>query len=403
MRYPSRRAAAASMLMAGLALTLIAATTPTPPPAARKPAPPVKGTSATTSRAPAARGTRRAAAPIKSVLELARETREVEDAGAYARAVAGLRALRTRVIPDADLELFLALDEARAGLVDSARIRLRSPLVDAAVLDTLPLDRRREYPYRREGAWLNGHYDGWPWYLWRARAELAALTGRWQEAYEAARQCVDARPLSGKEWLVLAVAAGRTQRNDEARASAGRAAALDPTLPEAHYLMGLWEWKAGRRAEAQEAFRRAVRLDSTFVPAALAMMRARIPGIAPDSLPAELLTGPRRAGLITAPEGPKPEEYVQMDVSALIESSPDSAVSDSIPPGVKPMQLVLSLLIDEHGRPVINDIPWFPQGQLPEWKIVRLLNSTPSWRFTPAIRLGSPHAVWISMDFYFTP
>jgi tetratricopeptide (TPR) repeat protein len=386
-----------------LAMTSGAATTPAsaPKPAA-KPAGDAK-TGATTAKPRAATATRRSAATTKSLLELARETREIEDTGAYSRAVSGLRAMRPRVIADADLELFLALDEARAGLVDSAWVRLHTPLMNDAVEDTLPLARRVEYPYRREGAWLNGHYDGWPWYIWRARAELAALRGRWPEAYEAARQCVEARPMTGKEWLILAVAAGRTQKADESRSAAERAALLDPTLPEAHYLVGLWEWKAGRRAEAQQAFRRAVSIDSAFVPAALALMRARIPGIAADSLPAELLSGRRRAALITAPEGPKPEEYVQVDVPANLAWSPDSTVADSIPAGVKPLRLVLSLLVDERGRPVIDDIPWFPVGALPEWKINRLLRNIPSWRFNPAIRLGAPHAVWISMDFEFIP
>jgi len=390
------RGVAACALIAGLAFALGVAAAPAPKP-------PPKATSGAPRRAATSAKRRPTKAAIRSVLDLARETRELEDMAAYARALQGLRALRPRVIGDADLELALALDEARAGLLDSARTRLRAPLMLDAVKDTLPIARRREYPYRREGAWLNGHYDGWPWYIWRARAELGAATGNWGEAYEAAREGANARPLSGKDWLVLAVCAARTQHDDESRRAAARAIELDPTLPEAHHLAGLWEWKAGRRSEAQAAFRRAVKLDSAYVPAALSMMRSRIPGIAPDSLPTELLTGPRRAGLLTAPEGPKPEEFVQVDVSAMIESSPDTAVADSIPPGVKPLQLVLSLLIDERGRPILNDLPWFAPGAIPNWKITRLLTSVPSWRFTPAIKLGSPHAVWVSLDFYLTP
>jgi tetratricopeptide (TPR) repeat protein len=379
-----------------------AATAPGAAPSTRKPTTTAKPSTTTpsTKRRPAAK---RAAGSTKSVLELARETREIEDAGAYARAVSGLRALRARVIRDADLDLFLALDEARSGLVDSARVHLRSRLMDDAVKDTLPIARRVEYPYRREGAWLNGHYDGWPWYIWRARGEVAAATGHWQEAYEAAQQCVAARPLTGKEWLLLALAAGKLERADESRQAAARAASLDPTLPEAHYLWGLWEWKQGHRSEAQQAFRRATVADSSFVPAALAMMRSRIPGIGADSLPDEFLTGRRRAGMVTAPDGPKPEEYVQVDVSALISYAAEGAVEDSIPPSVKPVTLILSLLIDEQGRPVINDLPWFPFGILPEWKITRLLAAVPSWRFTPAIKLGSPHAVWVSMEFKYLP
>jgi hypothetical protein len=395
----------ALVLLIALAASVSPAATPASsapkPTASAKPTSGAKPAPSTTAKKPAPKP---ATGVTKSVLELARETREIEDAGAYTRAAAGLRNLRARVIADADLDLFLALDEARSGAIDSARARLRTPLMDAAVKDTLPYSRRVEYPYRREGAWLNGHWDGWTWYIWRARAEVAAAKARWPEAYEAAVQCVAARPLSGKDWLVLAVTAAQTQREAESRQAASYAAALDPTLPEAQYLLGLWEWKSGRRAQAQDAFRRSMTLDSAFVLGALAMTRSRIPGLAPDSLPTEILTGRRRAGLITAPEGPKPEENVAVDVPAMISYSPEgSAVGDSIPQGVRPMQLILSLLVDEQGRPVINDFPWFPPAAIPGWKINRMLATVPTWRFTPAIKLGAPHAVWVSMDFSFAP
>jgi len=36
-------------------------------------------------------------------------------------------------------------------------------------------------------------------------------------------------------------------------------------------------------------------------------------------------------------------------------------------------------------------------------EVTRLLASVPGWRFVPAVRLGSPHPVWVSLDFYFNP
>jgi tetratricopeptide (TPR) repeat protein len=275
--------------------------------------------------------------------------------------------------------------------------------MQAAVLETLPLTRRREYPYQREYGWLDGRFDGWSWYIWRARAELGAQTGHWDEAYEAARQCVSARPLSGKEWLILAVCAGRLGHDDEARSAAHHALSLDPTLPEIRYLVGLWEWKAGQRSEASTQFREAMALDSAFVPAALGLMRTRLPGASPDTLPTHFLTGRRRVALLTTSARPKPEEFVQVDQAALIVTSPDTAIVDSIPPGTKPKQLVLSVLVDEQGRAVLNEIPWFPQGAIPTGKIYRLLASVPSWEFQPAVRLGVPIAIWVNVDFYFSP
>lgn len=396
----------AALIALGIA-TLVAAATPTPPASSPKPRPATGTTKATTGAKAPAKATRApvrsAASAVRATADAASGAREFEDAGAYGRATDALRALRGRVHPDADLELALALDEARIGQVDSAWTRLHSPLLSTAVKDTLPMTRRREYPYRREFGWLNGHYDGWNWYIWRARAELAARLGHWDEAYAAASQCVATRPMSGKDWAILAVTAARMGKDDESRHAVRVAVTIDPTLPEARYLHGLWEWKSGRRNEAQAHFRQALALDSSFAVAALAMMRSRLPGAAPDSFPAELLTGPRRVALLTAPERPKPEEFVQVDVSALLESSPDTAVVDSIPPGVKPLQLMLSILVDERGLPVVNDLPWFPPGQIAPQKISRLLASVPSWRFTPAVRLGAPHPVWVSLDFYFTP
>ena len=185
---------------------------------------------------------------------MAREARTLEELGAYGQATDRLRQLRRRVPPDADLELTLALDEARSGDVDSAAARLASPLLEAALNDTVPLERRHEYPWHPEAEWINGRFDGWYWYIARARAELAAASGRWREAADAARLCVAARSLSGKEWLILAVCAGRAGSLDEAAAAAERAVFLDASLPEAHFLRGLYEWRAGRRGAAWRAW-----------------------------------------------------------------------------------------------------------------------------------------------------
>jgi hypothetical protein len=239
--------------------------------------------------------------------------------------------------------------------------------------------------------------------VWRARAELLAHGGRWSEAADAARLSVEARGLSGKDWLILAVCAARAGREEESRLAAEQALDLDPMLPEAFYLAGLWDWKQGRRGAAAARFRHAVALDSAYSPAGLALIRSRLPGASPDTLPTALLTGVRRIALLTSPLGPKPEEFHQMDVSAILLTSPDSAVVDSLIPGVKPVQLVLSVLVDETGRTVLNEVPWFPAGQFDFRKVTRILRGVPGWVFRPALRLGQPTRVWVSVDFYLNP
>ena len=349
------------------------------------------------AKAPAASGQQR---PIP---EAARQARELEDRGAYGRAALDQRQLRKRMKLDGDLELALAINDGRSGAIDSALARLYGPTLTAAAVDSMPLQRRREYPYGREAAWINCSFDGWHWYVWRARAELLAHQGRWAEAAEAARGAVAARSLSGKDWLILAVCAARAGQDQESHLAAERAVELDPMLPEAYYLAGLWDWKQGRRVAASTRFRQAVALDSTYSPAALALIRSRIPGAAPDTFPAALLTGVRRIALMTSPLGPKPEEFHEMDVSATLLTSPDSAVVDSLVPGVKPIQLVISVLVDESGRSVLNEVPWFPPGQFDFRKVTRILRGIPGWAFHPARRLGEPARVWVNVDFYLNP
>ncbi|MBI5710525.1 MAG: hypothetical protein HZC42_09520 [Candidatus Eisenbacteria bacterium] len=328
----------------------------------------------------------------------AHEARLLEDNGAYGQAAATLRALRRRVPPDADLELALALDEARAGDADSARTRLHGPPLAAALVDSLPVTRRHEADWDRDRRWTDGRFEGWHWYVARARAELDAALGRWDEATVAARAAVAARPLAGKEWLVLAVCAGRAGHADEARAAADQAATLDPSLPEALYLSGLWAWKAGQRARAQERFRAAVALDSSYREPALALVRSRLPGVPPDTLPAALLTGVRAAGLLTSAVGPKIEEFAQMDQPAVIVRQELVPIPDSLALTLKPVQIVLPILVDERGRAVLHELPWFSPDQLPAAVVALLAQSLPAWRFTPARRLNEPRRVWASVS-----
>jgi tetratricopeptide (TPR) repeat protein len=339
----------------------------------------------------------------RPAVEEAAEARNLEDLGAYARAVQALRALRARLAPDADLELALAMDEARAGELDSAAARLAGPLLSPAASDSMPVERRDHYPWRRDGMWLTGAFEGWHWYVWRARAEVSARQQRWPAAAEAARAAVEARPMAGKEWLLLAVCAGQAGLDDEARRAADEAWHRDPTVPEAHYLAGLWAWRDGRRVEAQERFRAAVALDSSYRAPALALVRVRLPGTRPDPLPTEALTGVRRAALLTAPERPKIEEFVQMDLPARVVSRRDPPIPDSLAARMKPNNLLLQILIDERGRVVLHELPWFTPDQLHPAYLAELLSASLDWRFVPARKGGAAQPVWAMIKYEIRP
>jgi hypothetical protein len=330
---------------------------------------------------------------------VARDARLLEDRGAYALAAEALQGLRATTAPDADLDLALALDLARAGSPDSASVLLGSPLLDQALADSCPPARRRPYGWDRDGQWLDGRFDGWRWYIPRARAELQARLGRWSEARAAARLAVTERPLSGREWLLLAVCDGRAGDLAGAARAAELAAGLDPLLPEAQYLEGLFDWRAGRRADALERFADAVSLDSLFEPAVRARQRLRFfPGSAPDSLPAEFLTGARRAGLLTSPVGPKLESFVQTDRPATILAHANVPIPDSLTAAVRLPRLLLPVLVDGSGRAVLVDLPWLTPDDIPAPVVALLVGSLPAWRFSPALLGSSPVASWTGIS-----
>ena len=357
-----------------------------------------------------ARATERPAAPPRIVVAgpavlarppagLAELARQLEDDEAWDSAAVVLQALRTRVPPDPDLELALALNLGRAGALDSARAVLLGPVLRRAVVDTCPPNRRRPYGPGRERLWLNGAYDGWRWYPTQALAEVDARLGRWVEALAAAGLAVSERPLLGRGWLIAAVCSARAGDLDGAESGARLAAFLDPMLPEAQYLAGLFDWRAGRRADALRRFGAAVALDSLYEPAVRARQRLRFfPGAAPDSLPAVFLTGPRAAGLLTSRAGPKLESTAFLDHGATVLRRTMVPVPDSLQVAMPPLNMVLLVLVDERGHPVLCDLPWIAVRDLPGPLVSILLESLPGWRFAPAQRFGLPVPSWTTVS-----
>ena len=355
------------------------------------------------ARPHAKRPSKPAATPAVSPLEKAMEARSLEDVGAYTRAAQALRELRKGRPPDPDLELALALNEARSDQLDSADVRLHGALLSAAAVDTLDPRAWAEYPVDRERTWFNGRFDGWHWYVWRARLEVAARLSRWDQALEAALQCTHWRGNSGKEWALLAVCAARAGKDDVSQRAAEWAIRLDPSLPEAAYLAGLWSERTGNRTRARALFRQATEIDSSYRAAALAWVRSRLPLAPRDSFPSELLNGERRAGLITSPVGPKLEDEIHVDVGAAVGKAVNPLQGDSLRAGTKPLSITISLLVNQQGRVVLNDLPWYSFDQAPAEKVARWLAALPDWTFQPAVRNGAPVAVWVTLDLKVNP
>jgi tetratricopeptide (TPR) repeat protein len=339
------------------------------------------------------------AATAEPLADRARSAKDMEDLGAYTRAVDLLKDLRARTAPDADLELALAIDEARIGRTDSAAARLWGPLLSAALLDTLPLGRRVQYFWGRDEQWTNGTFDGWHWYIARARAEVAAAQGRWDLAAQAAHLAVAAQPLAAMEWQVLAVCEAHLDHWAEATEAAIHAARLDPLLPEPAYLAGLLAWKGGRPHDAERGLRDALRRDSTWTEPALALVRMRLPGVAPDSLPATFFIGPRVVSLLTSPFGPKPESFRQVEKPAVLEKKISPDFPPDLPLDRVPPPLLLSVFLDERGQVQSYELPWLPANAVPEEWIAAVLVAIRRWEFTPARTHGDPQRVWVAVTY----
>jgi len=380
--------------LAGCAASRPATAAAKPPasPAGAHPAPTVApvGTAADTAR-------------MMELLQIARTAEQADHRGDPDAALVAWRRLRPRVPLDGDLELAVAIDEARTGHLDSAAVRLAGPALSAAAADSLPVARYQSMRARQPEWLIDGTFAGWHWYVWRARSEVAAARGRWEEAAIAARRCVAARPMSGKEWLLLAVTAGRAGLADEARAAAHQAATLDAGTPEALYLDALWAWKMGHRADAQAGFRAAVAQDSSFRPAVVALLRSRMPGSAPDSLPTFVLTGPRAVGMLTTRAFPKLEDDVPVDQLPILSTRGRPAVSDSLLAQIGNQRLLLWLYVDEQGGVPLAEVGWYPPGAFPTSVVSELLALIPgTWHFLPADVKGVPCAYWVDVQYAFT-
>lgn len=346
------------------------------------------------------------AVPGRKPIDAATSARVLEEQGNYAGALGELKALRAMQGPDADVELMLALDEARVGQADSAWARLHTPLMDAALADTAGRLRRTEYPFQREGILVNGKFDGWYWYIARARAELALRRGEWNEAMRMASRAAAARPLSGKEALLLAVAAGRAGDAQLAEAAATWASYLEPWLPEAHFLSGLWAWRGGRRAEAREALETAAALDSSWREPALALSRLRLPGTRADSLPTRFLTGGRSCAMLTSARRPKQEEFVQFDSTPMLAFNPQPQPDDTLRAAMKlqkPTQVYIQVLVSTSGHPLLAELPYLTEAEVPAGVVHRVLGQVGSWRFVPARKFDKPQMSWASVEYELKP
>ena len=333
----------------------------------------------------------------KRAVQLARDVRADEELGNYALAAEALHSLRGFAPTDPDLELALALDLARGGRVDSAAALLYDPVLSTALTDTLARPHFEVYGWRHEMTYFGGRFDGWYWYIARARLEVEATRGRWPEALAAARICVRSRPLAGIEWYLFALCAARGGAYQEAGPAAEKAARLAPMLPEAHYLAGVLAWRGGRRLAAQSEFRSAIEMDSSYREPAVALARVRLP-VPADSLPSRLLGGLRQAELLTSSVQPKYDEFIELSRQAVVTRRVDVTIPDSLAGRFKPVVVTPLVLFDAHGQPVIHEDRWADSTSAPEAIVGLVSAAVHGWEVQPALKFGNPQPLWLELD-----
>jgi hypothetical protein len=221
-----------------------------------------------------------------------------------------------------------------------------------------------------------------------------------------ASRAASARPLSGKEALLVALAASHSGDGDYGEAAAAWAAYLEPWLPEARYLAGLWAWRHGRRAEARDAFAGAAAIDSTWRDPVLALTRLALPGSRPDSLPARFLTGVRACAMLTSPRRPKQEEFVQFDRTPSLVFNPQPQPPESLLAEMKlrkPTQLYLQVLVSEKGEPLMAELPYVTEARVPAGVVNHVLRQIGSWRFMAARKFDKPQRSWASVEYVVKP
>jgi hypothetical protein len=386
---------------AGVALSCCLAWAATAPPGK-----PATASKPSTAKAAATKPASPGAGESMKPIDIATRARVFEEEGAYASALEELKRLRSVEGPDADVELAVALDEARVGLVDSAWARLHSPLLDKALADTTGNVRRAEYPFQRESMWVNGTFDGWYWYIARARAELALQRRDWPKMLRMATIAATARPLSGKEALLVALAASHSGDEEYGEAAAAWASYLEPWLPEAHYLSGIWAWRHGRRAVARADLENAAALDSSWRDPVLALARLALPGSRADSLPTRFLTGARACAMLTSPRRPKQEEFVQFDRTPMLVFNPQTQPPDSLLTLMnlkKPTQLYLQVLVSEKGEPLMAELPYVTEARVPAGVVNHVLTQIGTWRFLAARKFDKPQRSWASVEYVVKP
>jgi hypothetical protein len=69
----------------------------------------------------------------------------------------------------------------------------------------------------------------------------------------------------------------------------------------------------------------------------------------------------------------------------------------------KPTQLFLQVLVSEHGVPLLVELPYVTEAQVPAAIVNHIVTVVGDWRFIAARRFDKPQRSWASVQYILQP
>ena len=69
----------------------------------------------------------------------------------------------------------------------------------------------------------------------------------------------------------------------------------------------------------------------------------------------------------------------------------------------KPTQVFVQVLVNEAGHPVMAELPYVTEAQVPSGVINHVLHAIGEWRFVPARKFDKPQRAWASVEYVLKP
>ena len=69
----------------------------------------------------------------------------------------------------------------------------------------------------------------------------------------------------------------------------------------------------------------------------------------------------------------------------------------------KPTQVYIQVLVSEGGRPLLAELPWITEADIPSGVVHHILSTIGTWRFVAARKFQKPQRSWASVEYDLEP